>query len=298
MRMKYIAKIQAGLRRYRVISTNKRTSQILDGSYRSVFKGRSMNFDELREYVAGDDVKDIDWKASSRSQKILVRQYVAERKHNIMLIMDTNRRMLAYSAGENEKRELAILGGGTLAYLVNSNGDYVSATYATKEGMVFHPFRTGLMNIELILDKYHNAVTMDNRTDLNESLDYVMRNFRRRMIVVLVTDRDGILSLEESTVRRLMVAHDILLIQVGDADFDGQQVFDMEREQYLPDFLTKNPKLTKIAKEKRDAAEAATTDKILRLGISCTTVNNVEDMDDQILEMLNRNKNEKMKEKK
>lgn len=83
MRMNYIAKIQSNLKGNRVIQTKKATSRLLDGSYYSIYKGRSMNFDELREYVAGDEVKDIDWKASSRSQKLLVRQYIAEK--NIIL---------------------------------------------------------------------------------------------------------------------------------------------------------------------------------------------------------------------
>ena len=86
MRMNYIARIQAKLSRVKTINTNRVTSRILDGSYRSIYKGRSMNFEELREYIPGDDVKDIDWKASSRSTKTLVRQYIAERKHNILIV--------------------------------------------------------------------------------------------------------------------------------------------------------------------------------------------------------------------
>ena len=61
MRLEYISRIKDGLKRYKTISTKKTTSRVLDGSYNSIYKGRSMNFDELREYVPGDDVKDIDW---------------------------------------------------------------------------------------------------------------------------------------------------------------------------------------------------------------------------------------------
>ena len=79
---------------YKTIYTTKATSRIIDGSYNSIYKGRSMNFDELREYVVGDDIKDMDWKASARSQKLLVRQYIAEKKHNIMLVMDAGKILL------------------------------------------------------------------------------------------------------------------------------------------------------------------------------------------------------------
>ena len=88
IQMSNILKVKANLRKYKTIKTNKSTSRIIDGSYNSVYKGRSMNFDELRDYVPGDEIRDIDWKATARSQKVLVRQFIAEKKHNIMLVID------------------------------------------------------------------------------------------------------------------------------------------------------------------------------------------------------------------
>lgn len=73
--MKYITKIKANLSVY----AKKKTSNILEGAYNSIYKGKSMNFEDLREYVIGDNVKDIDWKASARSDKILIKQYIAEK---------------------------------------------------------------------------------------------------------------------------------------------------------------------------------------------------------------------------
>ena len=79
MRMDHIGRIKGNIS----ISTNVKTANILDGAYKSIFKGKSLNFEELREYNLGDSVKDIDWRASARSMNILVREYVAEKKHNI-----------------------------------------------------------------------------------------------------------------------------------------------------------------------------------------------------------------------
>lgn len=130
------------------------TSRIIDGSYNSIYKGRSMNFDELREYVVGDDIKDVDWKASARSQKVLIRQYIAEKKHNIMLVMDTNRRMLANANETQEKKDIALMAAGTLACMVSANGDYVSATYSDASSIQHFPFKTGLINVENIMAAY------------------------------------------------------------------------------------------------------------------------------------------------
>ena len=108
-----------------------------------------MNFDELREYVPGDDVKDIDWKATSRSQKVLIRQYIAEKKHNIMLVMDANHRMLGHTKTGEDKGEVALMAGGTLGYMVTDNGDYVSGLYYHDDKMERSPFKTGFLNLEL-----------------------------------------------------------------------------------------------------------------------------------------------------
>lgn len=134
MKMTYISRIQGNMKGYKTIYTTKATSRIIDGSYNSIYKGRSMNFDELREYVVGDDIKDMDWKASARSQKLLVRQYIAEKKHNIMLVMDAGKRMLGYANDVQEKSDVALMAAGTLAYMVCDNGDYVSATYVSEQG--------------------------------------------------------------------------------------------------------------------------------------------------------------------
>lgn len=293
MRMKYISKIQLSLKRYSTIHTNRATSRILDGSYNSVYKGRSMDFDELREYVVGDDIKDVDWKASARGRKLLVKQYIAEKKHNIMLVMDTNKRMLAYSNETQEKCEVAYMCAGTLAYLVNKNGDYVSATYATEKSVNHFPFRMGLMNIESILADYHKSVTMGNKSNINVPLEYIIRNFRRRMIILIVTDIEGIRNISEVTLKRLLVMHDVLLVNVSDAKTEGRNVYDIEGENYLPEFFTSDKKLAKLESEKRQAVYDECMDKLKRYGIASSTISNTDEIDIKIIELLNRHKVEK-----
>ena len=99
MKLKYINKIAANL----YLNINRKSSCLLDGSYNSIFVGRSMNFDNLREYVVGDNIKDIDWKASTRVNSLLVKQFIAERKHNVYLVFDTNISMNALSKDESKK---------------------------------------------------------------------------------------------------------------------------------------------------------------------------------------------------
>ena len=104
MKLSYINQIKANISIY----SNKKTTNILDGTYKSIYRGKSMNFENLREYVLGDDVKDIDWKSSARSGKILTKQFIAEKKHNIPLVMDTGAKMEADSDALESKKELAL----------------------------------------------------------------------------------------------------------------------------------------------------------------------------------------------
>lgn len=293
MKMKYISRIQAGLRAFSRLDTRRAASRILDGSYNSIYKGRSMNFDELREYVAGDNIKDMDWKASARSGKLLVRQYIAEKKHDIMLVFDTNKRMLGDSKDGIEKKDIATMSSGTLAYMVNHQGDYIGATFFAENGVKHFPFKMDLINVELILQEYNKAVTMDNNSDLNDALEYIVRNFKRRMIIILVTDTTGIHRLSEVVLKRLLVRHDVLLINISDTDITGKNLYDLETGGYLPDFMTGSKKLTRHLTNERIRMEVEGMEKLKRLGIASSTFDCNDNMDTQIAELLSKHRYEK-----
>lgn len=290
MKLNYVSRISFGLQRYKTIYTKKATSRVLDGSYNSIYKGRSMNFDELREYVPGDDIKDIDWKATSRSQKVLVRQYIAEKKHNIMFVMDTNKRMLADTDKGEEKRDVALISGGSLAYMVDHNGDYVSAIFPDDFSMKHFPFKRGLLNIENILSQYHDSVTLDNNSDLNNALSYLVRNIRRRMIIVIVTDMEGIKKLSDSLLRQLIIVHDVLLVNVSDADMFGKKIYSVDRRDYLPPFVTESKKLKKLSAKKREELKIFCEEKLKHHGIAHVTVDSTERIDKYLIELLEKHK--------
>lgn len=298
MNLTYISQISSRIKQHKTIHTNRVTSQILDGSYRSVYKGRSMNFDELREYVTGDDIKDIDWKASARSQKLLVKQYVAEKKHNIMLVFDTNHRMLAHTRSLQEKWKVGLFSAGTLAYLTNKNGDYTGAIFPTSQSMAYFPFKTGHFHLEQILEQYEACVTIENKSNINTALNYIVRNFRRQIILVLVTDTQGILDIPDSTLKQLMVMNDILLLHIGDADLSSQNfsfstVYDLEKENYLPAFFANDKKLAQLEKHKRDVRYQQCADKLKRYGIASVTIQQTEQIDETILSLLSKKTHQK-----
>ena len=290
MNLDYISKIKFGLKRYKTIATDKATSRILDGSYNSIYKGRSMNFDELREYVPGDDIKDIDWKATSRSQKVLIRQYIAEKKHNVMLVMDANRRMLGHTKTGEEKGEVALMAGGTLAYMVIDNGDYVSGLYYRDEKMERSPFKTGFLNLEFLLEGYAKCLTPTNKSDMNGMLKYIMHNIKRRMIVVMVTDTEGVIKLQDNLLGQITMVHDVLLIRVSDTDIFGKKVYNVEDFNYLPPFLAQSKALKNKQHKIMEDLDKQAVKKLNRYGIPWIEVDTATRVDGRIAELLEKNK--------
>jgi len=247
MKLKYINQIQANIS----ITSHMKTSNILDGTYKSVYRGKSMNFENLREYVINDDVKDIDWKASSRSGTILVKQFIAEKKHNIMLVMDTGKKMDADTSSNFQKKEIALMTAGTIGYIAVKNGDYIGMMFNSNNKINFKPFKYSLYNLEEYLTEYEKSATLTTDTNLDETLKYIIKNIKKKMILFIVTDLEGLNNLSTKNIKALKEAHDVLLINIEDAFMTGENIYDIDEDNYIPPILLKDKQLNEIEKEIR-----------------------------------------------
>ena len=283
MNMKYITKVKANLSIY----TKKKTSNILEGSYNSIYRGKSMNFEDLREYIIGDDVKDIDWKASARSNKILIKQFVAEKKHNVLFILDSGKKMLADTRDLDSKKEVALMAIGTIAYLIDKHGDSISAIYKGKENIKLFPFRTGLYNIEKILNSYER----DTENNIESLINYVLRFIKRRMIIFVITDIDGLNNISEETLRKLSLLHDVMFINISDALMTGYNAFDVDKDCYIPDYILEDQKLKDIELDIKTKIYEETKEKFKKYKIITTTINKQKDIVNDVFKLLERRKN-------
>src|SRR5688572_7937994 len=116
-----LGKVQARL----AVRARKPSADVMEGEHGSIHRGRSMDFDDLREYAVGDDVKDIDWKATARAGRPLVKRYVATRRHAVLLVVDTGRSMAALAAPGSDKRDVAVLAAGVIGQIAMTHGDSV-----------------------------------------------------------------------------------------------------------------------------------------------------------------------------
>lgn len=285
MNMKYITKIKANL----AIYTKKKTSNILEGAYNSIYKGKSMNFEDLREYVIGDNIKDIDWKASARSNKILIKQYIAEKKHNILFILDTGRKMLADTRDLEPKKDVALMAIGTIGYLVDKHGDSIGAIYHGKEKIQLFNFNTGIYNLEKILNSYEKEIGAEN--DLEKLINYVLKFIQRRMIIFIITDIDGMHNTSEETLKKLSLLHDCFFVNISDALMTGYNAFDMDQNSYIPDFILEDDKLKDIELELKTKIYNETKEKFKKYKIVTTTINKQNEIVNDVFKLLERRKN-------
>jgi uncharacterized protein (DUF58 family) len=231
------------------IHAHRRVRGMLDGEYGSVFHGRSIDFDDLRPYVAGDEPRDIDWKATARHGTPLIRRYIASRKHTVLMVVDTGRQMAALSAEGEIKSDLAIFAAGVMGYLAIRHGDRVALVAGDGEQTSFIPPGGTESHLEQLLQTIQLRTTLEAPTsDLADQLSYVSSAFRRRSIVFVVADDRDLTERETALLRRLAVQHELLWLSVGDADlmrddWAGAGMRDVASGSALPEFLRSNPKL-------------------------------------------------------
>lgn len=287
MKIDYIKKIKANISIY----ASKKTSNILDGEYKSIYKGRSLDFDDLREYVIGDDIKYIDWKSSARTGKTLIRRYIAEKKHNILFVLDTGKKMLGDTKKIEPKKELAIMTMGTLAYLVNNHGDMIGSMYNTYKGLQYYPLKTGIQNIQKMIYHYESDIDKDTGRNLNDILIHISQYMKRKMIIFIITDIVGIENIQEDVLKKLTIQNDVMVINISDADITGNKGYDMDNESYIPEIILKDMKLHNIEEKIKNQLYEAAFKKFKKYKISMVTIDEEKEIVNKIIELLERHKN-------
>lgn len=282
----HIAKIKAKISIY----ARKKTSNIFDGSYKSIYTGNGLDFENLREYIPGDNIRDIDWKASARSRNLLIKQYIAEKKHNVLFVFDSGRNFTADTNANENKKQVALYAGGTLAYLAAQNRDNVGAIY-NRNGMIqFFPLRVGMNHLEHILTSYCHESFSHYDGDLNKTLDYIIKNIPKRMIIFLITDAGGIHNIPENTLKKLCVQHDLLVVNIGDATLTGMHSFDVKKGSYVSDYISNNKKLMRLEEQVRQKTAYENTRKLIQHQIVSIEINSENEIVDKSMELLERHK--------
>jgi uncharacterized protein (DUF58 family) len=159
----------------------------LAGQYHSVFKGQGMNFEEVREYIPGDEVRAIDWNVTARMNHPFVKKFVEERELTLMLVVDLSGSGL-FGSGEQSKRELAAEIASVLAFSAIRNNDKVGLILFTEEVEKFIPPRKGRRHVLRVIREILFFEPKRAGTDLNRALEFLSRVTTHRAIAVVISD--------------------------------------------------------------------------------------------------------------
>jgi uncharacterized protein (DUF58 family) len=275
------------------VHARRRSRSLLEGEYSSVFHGRSLDYDDLRAYVPGDEVRDIDWKATARHQAPLVKRYVATRKQNLMLVIDTGRGMAATTSSGEPKKDVAIAAAGLVGYLAQRHGDLVGLVRGTAASTVAHDMRGTEAHLELLLRAVDSATRLDgDQSNLATQLRWVVRNVRRRLVLLVVADDKELDPALDDLLRRLHVQHEILWITVEDADptaIGGDRTaYDVADTYTLPTLVRLDPKVKRAYAASVDARVRRTSELLDRRGINHARLGSSDEVVTAVFALLER----------
>ncbi len=278
------------------ITAHRKVRGLLDGEYVSVFHGRSMDFDDLRPYVPGDELKDIDWKATARHGHPLTKRYIAARKHTLALLVDTGRNMAALAASGEVKRDIGIEVAGALAYIASRHGDQVCLIAGDATHTEFRTPGSTEAHLERLLQLVHSSTSLaSGPSDLTKQLAFTASRLTRRMILLIVADDRELGDRERDLLARLSVQHEILWITIGDADlmreeWSSRSMHDVGTEYSLPAFVRGDRALREEFASSVALSAARSEDFLEALSISSERVVSTADVLPGLFRLLERHK--------
>ncbi len=169
------------------IRTKGMVNSIFGGEYQSAFKGRGMEFSEVREYIYGDDIRQIDWNVTARTGDPFIKKFEEEREQTLMLCVDISPSGVFGSQGQS-KMELAIEICAVLAFSAIKNGDKVGLVLFTNEIEKVIPPKKGRLHVLRLIRELLTTEPEGNGTDISEALSYINRLLNRRAIIILASD--------------------------------------------------------------------------------------------------------------
>jgi uncharacterized protein (DUF58 family) len=200
------------------LRTRRLVNDAVAGHYHSVFRGRGIDFDEVREYVPGDDVRAIDWNVTARAGHPFVKKFREERELTILLLVDVSG-SLEFGSAAASKRELAAELASVLALSATRNNDKVGLVLFTDDVEAYIPPKKGRFHVLRVVREIIGSAPRQRGTDVARALRFANEVTHRRAIVFLLSD---LLSAEDDrgglrdAVRLVRRRHDLVAMQLQD----------------------------------------------------------------------------------
>lgn len=169
------------------ITTSRMVSDVFSGQYKSVFKGRGMEFDEVRQYQPGDEIRTIDWNVTARMGHPYVKKFMEERELTVMLLLDLSRSNY-FGTVDKLKRQIAAEICSVLAFSAIQNNDKVGLIIFTDRIEKFIPPRKGTSHVLRIVKEALYFKPRGKKTNIPQALEYLNKVCHRSTVAFLVSD--------------------------------------------------------------------------------------------------------------
>jgi uncharacterized protein (DUF58 family) len=169
------------------IKSRRTVNNLMAGQYRSVFRGSGIEFEEVREYSPGDDVKSIDWNVSARLGKPFVKRYREERESIVMLLIDMSA-SLKFGTFSGQKLETAAEVASVLAFNAIKNNDKVGVIFFTDQVEKYIPPKKGSSHIWRVIKEVFTFVPAGSGTDIGCAMEFMSRISKKRSFVFILSD--------------------------------------------------------------------------------------------------------------
>lgn len=211
-----ITRILKRVRRIELV-TRGLVKETLGGAYHSRFKGQGIEFDDFREYQAGDDVRFIDWNVTARMNEPYIRKYVEEREMTVLILVDVSRSG-DYGSGDDSKRERSAEMAAVFAFSALQNQDKAGLVMFTDEVEFYLPARKGSAQALRIVREILNYQPRRRGTDIAAALDLAVKRIPHRALVFIISDfmNRGGTGAWEPALRAAASKHDVVAVHIQD----------------------------------------------------------------------------------
>ena len=273
-----VATILKKVQRIQIVA-NRTVNDLFAGQYKSVFRGRGMEFDEVREYQPGDDVRTIDWNVTARQGTPFIKRFCEERELTVLFMVDVSASG-AFGSGSRSKLDMVVEVAALLMFSALKNNDKVGLITFCDEVIDYLPPRKGKSNVLHLIRELVAAQPLARETCLRTALEFLNRVQKRRAVTFLISD-----FLAPHAKQAMAVAnkrHDLIAITVADPrehvlpDVGFISLMDAETGQVVE--LDTRHRAVRGLFETRSAERAEQlSDELKKLGVDQLDINTDED---------------------
>ncbi|MBF0275572.1 MAG: DUF58 domain-containing protein [Nitrospinae bacterium] len=272
---KQLAKVNKTL-----FKANFLTNQVMSGEYSSAFKGQGLEFNEVREYMIGDDVRTIDWNVTARTGKPYVKSFNEERELSVMVMVDASQSMF-FGSGEEARLERAAAISAFLSFSAIKNNDKVGLIIFNESVEKYIPYKKGKSHIWNIINELVTFQPQGKSSNLEGALEFLLKVINRKTIVFIISD--FYLTNYEKSIKVASKRHDIIairlkerfeealpdvgLIEITDFESGGKYILDTGNTKTRETFIKnleeyKNALQVFLKKNKIDLIEIGNNDNV------------------------------------